>query len=285
MKNNFLKIIKISRFRFWVYLWGSYILGYSLGVRYFGQFLDVKFLINIFYFSLPANLLIYSVNDISDKETDKFNSKKGSYEYKINNKDNKLIKLLIYFCLIISIFIIFFIDNNLVERIFFILFLFLSLGYSLKPFRFKAIPILDSLSNILYAIPGFLGFYQSGNQIVDLKVVLIALSWNAAMHLFSAIPDILPDKKANIKTSALLFGENGSLIICTILWMIFACSIIFTNFLGVLGLLCLIYPLITIYLLIRPKKEIIAVYKLFPYINIILGILAFVTIFFKIILK
>ncbi len=98
-------LFRISRPRFWHYiLWPMLIYFASSG------FLDEIYaswsrwgtdwmfhLIILFiilgYFTLPANLWIYGRNDIADGDTDKFNSKKWTYESKIEDTDTMKAKL------------------------------------------------------------------------------------------------------------------------------------------------------------------------------------------------
>jgi 4-hydroxybenzoate polyprenyltransferase len=53
------------------------------------------FLARLVYFTLPANLLIYGVNDIADYDTDKNNPKKQSYESLLTPDKQKIMRLLI----------------------------------------------------------------------------------------------------------------------------------------------------------------------------------------------
>jgi 4-hydroxybenzoate polyprenyltransferase len=41
-----------------------------------------------------------------------------------------------------------------------------------------------------------------------------------AWHTFSAIPDIEPDTKAGIATTATILGEQGTLLYCFGLWFV-----------------------------------------------------------------
>jgi 4-hydroxybenzoate polyprenyltransferase len=45
----------------------------------------------LFYFLIPANILIYGVNDMFDYETDKLNPKKGTYEALVTPEKNKML--------------------------------------------------------------------------------------------------------------------------------------------------------------------------------------------------
>ena len=99
-----------------------------------------------------------------------------------------------------------------------------------------------------------------------LLVVLASVCWCGAMHLFSAIPDIKPDTKARLKTSAIVLGERKGLMMCALLWAVAAIvSIIVFPF----SLSLLAYPVIPI-LVLKKKIELMKMYKLFPIVNIAL---------------
>ena len=73
-------LLKVSRPRFWFYIFGPYILGLLAGVATRGELSNGIYILLAIYFLYPANLLIYGVNDIFDYETDKLNPKKTDYE-------------------------------------------------------------------------------------------------------------------------------------------------------------------------------------------------------------
>ena len=74
------KLLRISRPRFWIYLLGPYLIGSILAFEPMQIIWQWQFWLGFVYFTLPANLLIYGVNDIFDYETDKLNPKKQNYE-------------------------------------------------------------------------------------------------------------------------------------------------------------------------------------------------------------
>jgi 4-hydroxybenzoate polyprenyltransferase len=69
-------LISVSRPRFWFYLAGTYLVGvvYAIDNFNFGQ---GWFWLSLIYFLLPANLILYGVNDLSDREIDLVNPKKN----------------------------------------------------------------------------------------------------------------------------------------------------------------------------------------------------------------
>jgi len=265
---------RISRFRFWFYVTGPFTVGCIWAAKSWMQLWTLDFFIYMFFFLIPANVLLYGVNDLYDAETDRLNPKKGSKEYLINDEDRKNIWLILLSILTLSLLLIIRMQDN-VERTMFGSFLFLSWFYSAKPIRFKAIPFLDSLSNILFALPGLFAYYHVSKTLPPALIILGAFAHTTAMHIFSAIPDIKPDKEVNLKTTAITLGVNLSLIICSILWGGLAAITINQSGASPLSYLTLIYPIMPIILLIT-KKPTEQVYWYYPYINIPLGGLLFI---------
>lgn len=270
---NFIELTKyafrVSRFRFWLYTAGTYVVGYSMGVLNWTHFFRPEYLIFLFYFFFPANVFIYGVNDFWDELTDEKNPKKGSKEEKLTKEKKASLIKIIYASLIMSLVI--FIIPDLTAIIIFGIFLFLSYFYSAPPLRFKSIPFIDFSSNMLYIMPGIFGFYLASGVIPPLVLILAGFSHIAAMHLFSAIPDIEYDKKAKVKTTATVLGYNYSLVLCLFFWSILSYFVITLSNFHIVSFLILIYPITTFALLLSKKFDINKIYWFFPYINSILG--------------
>ncbi len=264
--------IKISRPRFWFYLAGPLMIGAAASPLTTWQ--NPWFYLLLIYFLLPANLYLYGLNDYFDCDTDKFNQKKEVKEIRLDNKKTRqLIIWFIFIFLFLSSLLIIFIPGNLVKLLL-VLFLFLATFYSVPPLRFKRYPLIDSLSNLLYIIPGFIAYALITGFLVTWPIIVATWAWAAAMHLFSAVLDIQADKQANLKTSAILFGSSWSLVICFFLWLVFSLIIVFNTYLYPLSILFFIYPLIPLILLffnISAQR----VYWYFPYLTSLLGFLSF----------
>jgi len=283
---NFIKYIaKLSRFRFWVYLWGPYILGYTFKLEGFQNYLSVSFFLHLFYFLIPANILLYGINDFFDVDTDSNNLKKTELELKYSQRDFKPYSLAIAFSVIYTLVLLIIVEHTLIERIYLAAFIVLAYLYSGKPFRFKALPVIDFISNILYIFPGLIGYYETSQMLIDIKAIIILGLWTGAMQLFSAIPDILPDKQAGLKTTAVILREKNSLVLCFIMWLIFAVLALAMGSFGMFSILFFLYPLIVSVLIIRPQIRISKIYGLFPYINFIIGGFIFLLLFISRVIK
>ena len=258
-------IIKISRPRFWLYFAGTYAVGYSLGATSIEQF-NLLFLAFLIYFTLPANLFIYGINDYFDFETDRLNPKKKNKEYLLKKENKKTIKNLLYLPILLALILMLIQPKT---AIFMLTFLLLGGFYSAEPIRFKARPYLDSISNMFYVIPGFMAYYQVTGILPNIYITIAALLWPIAMHLYSAVPDITPDKKAKIKTTAIKLGKTKSLILCAIIWLAVATLLLTQNI--ILGIIALIYVLIPL----LSFKDTIKMYWYYPYINGLIGFILF----------
>lgn len=277
---NTLKLaFKVSRYRFWAYTAGTFLVGFTIGAKQLADF-NTFFFISLIYFLFIGNALLYGINDYFDYDTDKLNRKKRTKEHLAENKERKQLRNIVIITLILSLIFVAF-QKNTTQTLLLLLFVFLSVFYSTPPLRFKAKPIIDFVSNILYIMPGIYAYNLATGKLPGLIITLGLFTWAMAMHLFSAIPDIVPDKKAKLKTTAVVFGKHKSLVLCTILWTIFSASLLTTTLPTIFKILAFIYPFIPLYLLIS-KKNIVKAYWYYPYINTLAGFAAFVIYFIKI---
>ena len=263
------EIIKISRPKFWLYTAGPFLVGYAAAAPSLSVFLNFQFWIRLIYFLIPANIYLYGINDLFDTDTDQFNPKKGTKESRFLRSKSTPLIIALGICTIITICYIQ-LSISITEQRLLMIFFLLSTFYSAPPLRFKASPIVDFTSNVLYIIPGLIGYNIIIGQLPPVWAIIGGWCWSGAMHLYSAIPDINADTKANLNTSAVTFGKTNSMIICSVLWMIsFIALAIGTNI--VLALPAITYPAITIGHLLSPNWQPAKVYWIFPKLNAAMG--------------
>lgn len=270
----------ISRPKFWMYLAGPYIVGFAAGATSFTAFLTWSFAFHFLYFLFIANIYVYGLNDLSDTDTDPLNAKKGTKEHLLQQSERKLLYFLVGMSIGISILMIA-IQPTFVGMLLFIVFLLLSGFYSIPPIRFKARAFFDFASNIHYAIPAFLAYFHLTGSLPPISVWIAAFCWTGAMHVFSAIPDIIPDKKSGVITTAVVLGKKRALILCILLWTVTAGIVTSYTQLFPFSLLAWVYPLYSL-LLLNQIKKIDQWYWYFPLINTLLGGVLFFTLFFAI---
>jgi lycopene elongase/hydratase (dihydrobisanhydrobacterioruberin-forming) len=266
--------LRVSRFRFWIYTGGTYVVGFALGMDSWLAFFRPEYILFLVYFFFPANVFIYGVNDWWDQETDRYNPKKDVKEYRLNRSEGRDLLLLLGISGGISLALLAVLD--ITGQALLLIFLFLSYFYSAPPLRFKEVPFLDFSSNMLYVVPGILGYYLASGMLPPPILVLAGYLHIAAMHLFSAIPDIGFDEAAGMTTTAVLLRKPRSLLLCLLFWSGFALTVFLITDFSPAGLLAMIYPAIPLALLLDRRLDIEQVYWYLPVINTSLGGLVFV---------
>ena len=268
-------LIKISRPRFWVYITGPFLIGVVAAVPI--QSWPLIILLGV-YFTFPANLLIYGINDIFDYETDKHNPKKISYETLVKPKEQK--KLWRWIAITNAPFLLLLplLGNN--GRWAVAGFLFFGIFYSMPPIRAKVRPLLDSIFNVLYIFPGIVGYAVVSKTLPSLYLCLAAAFWCMAMHAYSAVPDIEADRKAKIDTIATKLGKTGTLLFCLACYGLAAGLTI-----SVLGQFSIAAGLLYGFMMIitvraRNANSVMQLYSLFPYINMGVGMALFLWVLF-----
>jgi 4-hydroxybenzoate polyprenyltransferase len=230
-------VLRMSRPRFWLYLAGPVVVGVAYAATTIAELFAPLAVALFAYFLLPANVLLYGVNDVFDADIDEENPKKEDRE--VRYRGDRLVPVLVVCSGALGLAFLPFLPAA--GAIALVAFLLLSVEYSAPPLRFKTTPVLDSLSNGLYVLPGVVAYAALAGAGPPLLAVAAAWLWAMGMHTFSAIPDIDPDRAAGIRTTATLLGERRTYGYCAGCWLAAAAVFGFVHpfFAGVLG----IYPL------------------------------------------
>ncbi len=274
MKKYFQFLISVSRPRFWLYIGGTYAVGYAAGAARLSDFLSVSFWLYLVFFLILANIFLYGINDFFDVDTDQFNTKKGDRENLLLKSQRTFLCGVLIFVASITGLIITFASSARIQILLGMFFL-LSFLYSAPPVRFKARPFLDFASNILYGLPGFIGYVQTSGHLPSWQVVIAVFFWTSAMHLFSAIPDITSDKQAGLLTTAVLVKTKFSLLLCFIFWTVSWMIVVLHLKIYVLGIVGALYPVAPL-LLLRHENLIQKIYWYFPIYNALVGFVLFI---------
>lgn len=261
-------ILLISRPRFWIYELGTFFVGYLLAAKNITDFYNIDFILFFIYFTFPANLLIYGINDIFDYETDKLNSKKVEYEILLDPKyHKKIFYLIIVFNLPFLIYSFF--KLSIFQIFLFLIFLFFAIFYSATPIRAKAKPFIDSLFSAgHYVFTGVFAYYLIyPNKDFPIETIIFGFLWAMAMHAYSAVPDIEADKKANINTIATFLGNKKTIYLCLLLYSLAFIILSKFNYIYLIGAIPYLFLMILTLKNLKDKEKIFKIYKIFPYIN------------------
>ncbi|MEJ6791898.1 MAG: prenyltransferase [Lacinutrix sp.] len=273
-------ILFISRPRFWMYVLGTFLVGViaSGNLFLYGNFTKLLLVIFGVFFTLPANLFIYGVNDIYDYETDIYNNKKIKYETVLQPEKHKKIWLIIVVLFVPFLPLLFLINVPTVIAL--LVFLFTGLFYSAKPIRAKTKPPLDVVfSSIIYISPALVGFFITGNTNIEWLAVLGGVIWAFGMQTYSAVPDIEADRKAGLNTLATMLGDKKALWFCFLSYFISAC--IGFYYLGSIAAFFGLVYIVIVLLSLNNSSKLFKYYTFFPLINVAIGALLFFYMFFK----
>jgi 4-hydroxybenzoate polyprenyltransferase len=220
------------------------------------------------YLTLPANLLIYGVNDLFDVETDRLNPKKRDYENLLQAGQRRSLVVAILVLNLPFLALLPFLPN---AWPWLLLFLVTGIGYSMPPLRAKGRPVVDAAFNILYVAPGLAAYATVSGSQPPLSVLVAAVLWCMAMHAYSAVPDIAADRAADVATVATYFGRVQTLLLCGLAYAL-AALLAFPSVgaFAVIGGLAYL-AMIALSLRSRGPEELFALYRRFPVLNTALG--------------
>lgn len=266
------QIVRISRPRFWIYLLGPYLLGVLSAHPTLKNVHFMAFLL-AFFFTVPANFFLYGINDLFDYETDKLNPKKQGYETLMKPDAHSAMRW--GAVCVAALLLLFMIWIPFWASVLCLFFLFLSYFYSAPPIRAKARPVLDSAFNVLYLIPGLIGFLSFGNAQIHWPAMIGAGLWCMAMHAYSAVPDILSDKQAHLRTIATLLEKNVTLFLCAIFYA--TAAALTWNAIGFVSLIggSVYVALMIITATQKTPSDQLTVYRIFPWVNTAMGAIIF----------
>ena len=262
-------LFRVSRPRFWFYVFGPFIVGALIGAPDPRVYLSLQSLLWAAFFLFPANLLIYGANDIFDYETDRRNAKKQGYELLVTPAQHRALwRAIALFCLPFAPLL-----GWAPRACWWCLagFLFFSIFYSAPPLRAKARPVLDSVFNVLYIFPGAFGYFLTGGHNFSLALFVAAWLWAMAMHAYSAVPDISADRQAQVPTVATLLGLRLTLLFCAALYL--AAALISWSVLGWLSVAVSAIYVVLMARSLRAGSEVgvMKIYRVFPLINALVG--------------
>ncbi|ESP88939.1 prenyltransferase [Candidatus Halobonum tyrrellensis] len=208
-------LVTLSRPRFWLYLAGPVLVGVAFGARTVGDLVTPSTAGLFAYFLLPANVFLYGVNDVFDRDIDAVNPKKGGGR-EARYEGDPLVPAAVVASALLGLGL--FAVTPRATWPYLGGFLLLGAAYSAPP-RLKTKPPLDSVSNGLYVLPGAAAFALVSGAHPPTAALVGGWLWSMGMHTFSAIPDVEPDRAAGVETTATLLGETRTYAYCGACWL------------------------------------------------------------------
>ncbi|WP_254531369.1 prenyltransferase [Natrinema gelatinilyticum] len=259
-------LVTLSRPRFWLYLAGPVLVGVAFAADSVGELVTPSTVALFGYFLVPANVFLYGINDVYDREIDAANPKKEVREARYRGQ--RFVPAAVGLCAALPLLFAPLIATAAVPWL--VVFLVLGGAYSAPPVRFKTTPFLDSISNGLYVAPGIAAYAAVAGVQPPTLAIAGGWLWAMGMHTFSAIPDIEPDRAAGIRTTATVLGERRTYAYCGACWLASAAAF---GLLDVrLGALVFVYPMLVV-AIATANVAVDRAYWWFPAINTVVGAL------------
>jgi 4-hydroxybenzoate polyprenyltransferase len=262
--NRLRRLVRQSRPRFWVYLAGPALVGVVFGASSTAAVRSPLVIGLVAYFLVPANVFLYGINDVFDADVDRENPKKSGRETRYRGATWTLVAVagggVLGFALLAVL------PPSAAPYL--LGFLVLGAAYSAPPLRFKTTPVLDSVSNGLYVLPAGVTYATVSGTHPPLLALLGGWLWTMAMHTFSALPDIGPDRRAGIRTTATVLGRTGTLGYCLGCWLLSAATFGLLD--ARIGGLLFVYPLFVAGIA-ATSVDIDRAYWWFPAVNTTVG--------------
>ncbi|WP_135304081.1 prenyltransferase [Haloarcula amylovorans] len=258
-------LLRLSRPRFWLYQGGPVIVAVTYAATSLGELFSPLSVALFLYFTLPANVFLYGVNDIFDRGVDEHNPKKDQGREVSYQGDSVVLGTIVGSGLLATAFLPWLPTLGVVALL---AWAFLSIEYSAPPLRFKTTPFFDSVSNGLYILPGVVAYAAVAGIAPPVSAVAGAWLWTMGMHTFSAIPDIDPDREAGIRTTATYLGASKTYYYCAACWLAAAATFALTHW--AFGALLLVYPVL-VFGILAAGVDIEEAYWWYPAVNTLVG--------------
>jgi 4-hydroxybenzoate polyprenyltransferase len=254
----------LSRPRFWFYLAGPVVVGVAYAASDVPALFGAVPLALFAYFLVPANVYLYGVNDVFDRDVDEANPKKEGREARFSGGAWVVAVVAVAGLGLLPVAAL----APAVAWPYLAGYAVLATEYSAPPLRFKTTPLLDSLSNGLYVLPGAAAYAAVSGSHPPAFALAGAWLWTMAMHTFSAIPDIEPDREAGIRTTATWLGERRTYAYCFAVWTAAAAAFALVDYR--LGAALAVYPVFVAWVA-ASDVAVDRAYWWFPYLNTLVG--------------
>jgi len=182
---------------------------------------DAALIVGTIFFLIPYNLAMYGVNDVFDYASDLANPRKGGVEGALLTPDRHRAVLWASALSCLPFVVLLVVWGSPVSWAVLAVSLFAVVAYSAPPFRFKEIPVLDSVtSSVHFVSPAAYGVALAGGAPdAGLLAVLGAFFlWGLASHAFGAVQDVVPDREAGIASIATVLGAARTVRLALAAW-------------------------------------------------------------------
>ena len=183
--------------------------------------IDAALVIGALFFLVPYNLALYGINDVFDYVSDLANPRKGGVEGALLPPERHHTILVASLVTCAPFVIALVVLGPPLSWAVLAVSLFALVAYSAPPFRFKEVPVLDSLtSSVHFVSPAAYGLAlaQVTPTAATFAVLGAFLLWGMASHSFGAVQDVVPDRDARISSIATALGAARTVRLALAAW-------------------------------------------------------------------
>jgi 4-hydroxybenzoate polyprenyltransferase len=169
---------------------------------------SAAFWLGLLYVTLPLGLVLYGCNDLADVETDRLNPRKGSYLFGARGSQEQLVRLPKYILLVQVPFLCFFAAQlGWGKAVGWLAAVFAATAiYNVPRFGTKNWPVVDVLTQAGYLLVFVLSSWVNAKPQLPWYTFVFGGLFAMHSHLFGQIMDIVPDRNAGRRTTAVSFG-------------------------------------------------------------------------------
>ncbi|WOF22663.1 prenyltransferase [Microbacterium betulae] len=183
---------------------------------------DAALLVGALFFLVPYNLAMYGVNDVFDYASDLANPRKGGVEGALLDPRSHRAVLIAAAAACLPFVVVLVLLGRPASWAVLAASLFAVVAYSAPPFRFKEVPVLDSLTSSTHFVsPAVYGIVLAGG-VPDAGAIAVLAAfflWGAASHAFGAVQDVVPDREAGIASIATVLGAARTVRLALAAWI------------------------------------------------------------------
>ncbi|GAA5500514.1 hypothetical protein Dxin01_00235 [Deinococcus xinjiangensis] len=247
----FSRLLLISRPALWINTLGPLVTGLWLTGRLYS--LEPPLLLLLVYLTLPFNLLIYGLNDLSDYAEDARSARKGGWQgARLTRAEGGPLARSIWLLNLPFVPLLLWLLPPAAWGLMLLSGLLFA-AYSVPPLRLKARPFWDGLSNVAYAFQLALPALVLGADVPVLPLLAL-MAYSVGKHAFDATQDIPADRAAGTRTIATTLGTRRGAAYA-LLWFALAGALLWPISKVTAGALWLVCGGMALALWLRPTPQ------------------------------
>ena len=192
-----------------------------LAVVLSGRSPGLRELLLIAFATFPLNLLVYALNDLHDRASDRLNPRKGSAEGARASEAS--LRALCRAAVALNLPFVAYFAATAPSRgalVALAATYFVAWAYSAPPLRAKGRPGWDSLANAGYVLPFVFACLYLGVPDPPWRETIAFAVWTLGAHAFTSIQDAEADRAAGLRTIATTLGAQASSLVAIVSYLV-----------------------------------------------------------------